>query len=292
MVGARPSSAKRLHLYKVRFKGQVEQVITLTTDFGTRDGFVAQMKGVLLGINPRVRLVDVTHHIEPFSILEGALVLRSLSTYFPPRTIHLGVVDPGVGGKRRAVVLAAGEQFYVGPDNGLFSLVFRSHLLWKMREIRSKDYMLPDPHPTFHGRDLFAPTAAYLSVGKPFESVGPEVNDPVILPVPEVKRTEGGLDGEVIYVDRFGNLTTNIETQMLDRPVARVQIGGMQIDGLSFFYDQVPEGSPLAVVNSFGYLEIAVNRGDAAKYFRIGKGEQVLVILGSPQDVTVRPGFK
>ncbi len=281
MVGARRSSAKRLHLCKVRFKGQVEQVITLTTDFGTRDGFVAQMKGVLLSINPRVRIVDVTHHIEPFSILEGALVLRSLSAYFPPQTIHLGVVDPGVGGKRRAVVLAAGEQFYVGPDNGLFSLVFRSHPLWKIREIRSKDYMLPDPHPTFHGRDLFAPTAAYLSAGKPFESVGPEVNDPILLPVPEVKRTAEGLDGEVIYVDRFGNLTTNIETQMLDRPVARVQIGGVEIDGLSFFYDQVPEGSPLAVVNSFGYLEIGVNRGDAARYLGIGKGEKVLVISGS-----------
>ena len=255
----------------------MQHLITLTTDFGTRDGFVAQMKGVLLTINPDVRLVDVTHHIEPFSILEGALVLKGLSSYYPPKTIHLAVVDPGVGGKRRAVVLDAGDQYYVGPDNGLFSLVLTAQPLWKMREIRSKDYMLPDPHPTFHGRDLFAPTAAFLSTGKSFESVGPEVHDPVILTVADVKIMADHLEGEVIYVDRFGNLTTNIDVGRLNHPVGCIRVGRVEIDGMSFFYDQVEEGRPLALINSFGYLEIGINRGDAAKSLGIGKGEKVHV---------------
>ena len=255
----------------------MQHLITLTTDFGTRDGFVAQMKGVLLTINPDVRLIDVTHDIEPFSILEGALVLKGLSSYYPPKTIHLAVVDPGVGGKRRAVVLDVGDQYYIGPDNGLFSLVLKNQPLWKMREIRSKDYMLPDPHPTFHGRDLFAPTAGCLSSGRSFESVGPEVHDPVILPVPDVKQIDDHLEGEVIHVDRFGNLTSNIEAGRLKRPVSRIQVGHVEINGMSFFYDQVEEGRPLALINSFGYLEIGLNRGDAAKSFGIGKGEKVLV---------------
>ena len=255
----------------------MRNLITLTTDFGTRDGFVAQMKGVLLSINPDVRLVDVTHHIEPFSILEGALILKGLSSYYPPKTIHLAVVDPGVGGKRRAIAIDAGDQYYIGPDNGLFSLVLSANPLWRMREIRSKDYMLPDPHPTFHGRDLFAPVAAFLSVGKSFYSVGPEAHDPVLLPVPDVKVTDERLEGEVIYVDRFGNLTTNIEASLLNRPVSRIVIGHVEIQGMSFFYDQVQEGTPLALINSFGYLEIGLNRGAAARSFGLKKETKYLL---------------
>ncbi len=252
--------------------------ITLTTDFGTQDGYVAQMKGVIIGINPDARILDVTHGIRPFSIMEAALVLKGLAPHFPEGAIHVAVVDPGVGGGRRGVALRADKRFFVGPDNGLFSLVIPDDQPWEMREITNPDYTLPNPHPTFHGRDIFAPVAAHLSEGKPFEDVGPLVHDPRRLPVPEVKRMAHGLEGEVIYLDRFGNLTTNIEASMLDRPVKSVVLGIVEIHGISTFFCQGEEGKPLALVNSFGYLEIAVNRGDASEVLGIDKGRTVRVL--------------
>ncbi len=252
-------------------------LITLTTDFGTRDGFVAQMKGVILGINPRARLIDVTHDIEPFSVLEGALVLKGISSHFPSGTIHVAVVDPGVGSKRRGIVLCTEDQTYVGPDNGLFSLIMSDNRACIMREIQNPDYMLPEPHPTFHGRDIFAPVAAHLSAGKPFEEVGPLVHDPIMLSIPPVKENAEGLEGAVIYVDRFGNLTSNIDKAMLNKIVGTVCVGNVTIQGLSRFFGEVPEGEAMALINSFGLLEIAVNQGNAAQVLGIGKGEPVRV---------------
>jgi S-adenosyl-L-methionine hydrolase (adenosine-forming) len=251
--------------------------ITLTTDFGTRDGFVAQMKGVILGINPRARVIDVTHDIEPFSILEGALVLKGMASHFPGGTIHVAVVDPGVGTGRRGIVLCTEEQTYVGPDNGLFSLIMSDNRAYEIREIQNPDFMRPEPHPTFHGRDIFAPTAAHLSAGKPFEEVGPLVDDPIMLSIPTVKENAEGLEGAVIYVDRFGNLTSNIDKAMLSKTVGKVCVGNVTIQGLSRFFGEVPEGEAMALINSFGLLEIAVNRGNAAQVLGIGKGEPVRI---------------
>jgi hypothetical protein len=253
------------------------RLITLTTDFGTRDGFVAQMKGVILGINPRARLIDVTHDIEPFSALEGALVLKGISPHFPSGTIHIAVVDPGVGSKRRGIVLRSEEQTYVGPDNGLFSLIMSGAEAYIMREIQNPGHMLPEPHPTFHGRDIFASTAAHLSAGKPFEEVGPLVHDPIMLSIPPVKENAEGLEGCVIYVDRFGNLTSNIDKARLNKIVGTVRVGNVTIQGLSRFFGEVPEGEVMAMINSFGLLEIAVNKGNATKVLGIGKGEPVRV---------------
>jgi S-adenosyl-L-methionine hydrolase (adenosine-forming) len=255
----------------------VSPVITLTTDFGTSDGYVAQMKGVILSIKPDATIVDVTHEIEPFSILDGALVLKGVSRFYGQGTIHVAVVDPGVGGSRRGIVTMAEGQFYVGPDNGLFSLILASATSSEAREIRNAELTLPDPHPTFHGRDVLAPVAAHLAAGASFKVVGPVVEDPVTLAIDQPKRLEHSLEGEVIYIDRFGNLTTNIEAGMLPEPVDTVEMGKVRIRGLSTFFDQVPDKEALALINSFGFLEIAVNRGNASRQFGMERGARVRV---------------
>ena len=252
-------------------------IITLTTDFGTQDGFVAQMKGVILQINQSVLLVDVTHDIPPFSVMEGALVIRGLSRYFSPGTIHIGVVDPGVGSHRRGIVLCAGKQFYVGPDNGLFSWLPGQKNSWEIREIQNQEFVSPNPHPTFHGRDVFAPVAAHLSTSRCFSEVGPVVNDPVTLSIPEARKTDAGIEGQVIHIDRFGNLCCNIEARMLTTPVHTVKAGNSAIKGISSFFGQVPKGEPLALINSFGLMEIAVNCGDASRVLGITIGDRVSV---------------
>ncbi|MDQ7783269.1 MAG: SAM-dependent chlorinase/fluorinase [Desulfomonilaceae bacterium] len=252
-------------------------VLTLTTDFGTRDGFVAQMKGVVLQINPSVRLIDVTHDIEPYSVLHAALVLKGISRYFPAGTIHIAVVDPGVGSDRRGMALKAGDQLYVGPDNGLFSLVLAESSSWEARRIENTRYMLPNPHPTFHGRDVFAPVAAHLSAGKTLESVGTRIHDPVMVPVPSPVITEQGVEGEVIHIDRFGNLTTNIDAGMLSEPVASIRTAGVSISRVSQYFDEACEGRPVALVNSFGLLEIAIARGNASRKLGVAPGTRVTV---------------
>ena len=255
----------------------MSSLITLTTDFGTRDGYVAQMKGVILGINPEARPIDVTHDIESFDILGAALVLKGLSEYFPVGTIHVAVVDPGVGSHRRGIVMRLDERCCVGPDNGLFSLVFERSHSRDVREIGNPKLLAPDPHPTFHGRDVFAPVAAHLSLGVALDSVGPTVEDPVMLSIPMPAQAENGIEGEVIYVDRFGNLTTNIEGRALSRPVDYVRIAGRKIKGIRRFFSEVPAGSPVALINSFGFLEIAVNLGNAFLDLGVQKGSLVTV---------------
>jgi S-adenosylmethionine hydrolase len=232
---------------------------------------------VILTINPGVRIVDVTHDIEAYSILEGALVVRGISRYYPRGTIHVAVVDPGVGGSRRAAVMSSGGCMYVGPDNGLFALAATNDEKWEMREISNPEFTFRQPHPTFHGRDLFAPAAAHLSRGKPFADVGPLIRHPATSPLPGVIHTSQGLEAQVIHVDSFGNLMTNVETTMLDRQVATVTMGDVKIGGISRFFGEVDEGRPLALINSLGFLEIAVNLGNAARDLGIGPGAHVRI---------------
>jgi len=254
----------------------LEALITITTDFGARDGFVAQMKGVILGINPDARIIDVTHDIEPFSIVEGALVLKGAAKYFPAGTIHLAVVDPEVGSQRRGVVLRSGRSVFVGPDNGLFSLIVGNEPC-DAREITNPDYMLPNPHPTFHGRDVFAPVAAHLSRGVSLESIGPRVSDLARLEISPVRRYSSGLDGEIIHVDRFGNLCSNIEGGMIDHDVQSVTVADREVRAFGGFFSQVEAGQPIALINSFGFLEIAVNRGNASRELGVGRGAAIQV---------------
>jgi S-adenosyl-L-methionine hydrolase (adenosine-forming) len=256
----------------------MHSIITLTTDFGTRDGFAAQMKGVILSINPVAKLIDVTHDIEPFAVVEGALVLKGVSSRFPRGTVHVAVVDPGVGSSRRGIVASAAGRMYVGPDNGIFSLVETFGEALVVREIQNSEYILKEPHSTFHGRDVFAPAAAHLSAGRPVEAVGPVIPDPVVLAIPAARPTADGIQGEVTYIDRFGNLFSNIESGMIVRSVAAVRVGDVTISGISRYFGQVDPGKPVVLINSFGLLEIAINRGDASKVLAMGKGASVKVV--------------
>jgi S-adenosylmethionine hydrolase len=236
------------------------------------------MKGVILRIHPEAMLVDVTHEIDAFDIVAGALVVKGLSRYYPAGTIHVAVVDPGVGGERRGIVLRRDGQTYVGPDNGLFTYILDRGPGMEAREIANADFMLLDPHPTFHGRDIFAPVAAFLSSGSEFESVGPRVADPVTLKIPHPQSSEDGIAGEIIYIDRFGNLTSNIGAEQIRRAVRSVSIGDVRIHGISRFFSEVEEARPLALINIFGLLEIAVNRGNAAQALGLAKGARIRVV--------------
>ena len=253
-------------------------VITLTTDFGTRDPYVAEMKAVILGMNPSVQLVDVTHHVTAHDILEGALAVEAVAAVCPPGTIHVAVVDPGVGTSRRGLAVAAGRQVFVGPDNGIFTPVLGGG--WEAFELRAPEYRRATVSATFHGRDVFAPAAAHLTLGIAASRFGPRVTDPVRLAWTTARTTGSGIEGEVIHVDRFGNLVTSIAGDALeDLAVERdviIRIGGRTIP-LVRTYGELAAGGAGALVGSHGRLEVAVREGSAAARLRVGRGADVRV---------------
>lgn len=261
-------------------KSSAPRMITLLTDFGTRDAFVGIMKGVILGIAPEAQLVDLSHDVPPQDILTGALVLRSATPFFPSGTIHLAVVDPGVGSHRHAVVVETRDALFVGPDNGLLSLATMSESIVQIVHLTNAQYFLPRRSHTFHGRDVFAPVAAHLSRG-----IGPEVLGPAIpaieqLSLPAVERTDTQLTGSVIAIDHFGNLVTNItEADLLPFPSETlwVSIGPVQIRGLVTTYAAVSLGTTAALINSWKMLEIAVRNGSAAQQLNAPIGTTVCV---------------
>ena len=255
----------------------VMRLVTLTTDFGTTDPFVGIMKGVIAGRAPDVRVVDVTHGIPPQDVTAGALVLRHAVPYFPPGTMHVAVVDPGVGGPRRALCIETATAILLGPDNGLLSLVDQAvHRIVHVTESR---FFLPNPSRTFHGRDVFAPVAAALATGTPADALGPAVADMerIVLPEPVVESTR--VRGQVIYVDGFGNLVTNVPGDAVAAPCS-VCIGGRRIPGLAPAYSAVPTGTTVAVVGSWGLVEIAVRDGSARATLGVGTGEPVVIETG------------
>ena len=253
-------------------------LIALITDFGWRDGYVGAMKGVILGINPSCRIVDVAHEVDPHDITAGALVLESAFDYFPQGTIFLIVVDPGVGGRRRGVVVQCGDRYLVGPDNGLFTLVLQRSS-FRAYEIRERRYMLPRVSPTFHGRDVFAPIAAHLSLGVEPQRFGPELQpeDLTFLPIPLPKDTDGGVLGQVIYVDRFGNLITNLRPEDLPEGELLIEVGGERIRGLKSTYEEGGWGEVVALLGSHGRLERAMRERSLHAERGWGVGTEVLV---------------
>jgi S-adenosylmethionine hydrolase len=261
-------------------------IITLTTDFGLSDPYVAMMKGVILSINPSARLVDVTHQIRTGSISQAALLIRETFPYFPKGTVHLAVVDPGVGSNRRLIALQAGAHFFVGPDNGLFWPVFRDFEGTEAVQLTQPRYFLPSITQTFHGREIFAPVAAHLSLGLSLRPLGHSVHDltKLIIPQPHVK--EGVLCGQIIRVDNFGNLVTNISSRelmdFLESSPPRIEAGRLVIRKLSRIYADCEEGAPLALINSSNLLEIAVNLGRASEYIGLKNGE----IIGALVEVS------
>jgi S-adenosylmethionine hydrolase len=260
-------------------------IITLTTDFGTDDIFVGVMKGVILGINPHVRIVDLTHAVPPQSVEVGALLLRLATPYFPAGTIHVAVVDPGVGTERAAVcVETGGGAILVGPDNGLLTPAAEQAGVRRVIECRDPSYWIQEGGPTFHGRDVFAPIAAHLSLGVPPPRLGTLRASLAPVAFAPVEREPDGagfrLRGRVIHIDRFGNLFTNIATADLEAfPHQRlsVSIARTVLRGLAASYAAAPEGELLAILNSWGLLEIAQRNGSAQERIGAGRGDTVTV---------------
>ncbi len=258
-------------------------IITLTTDFGESDPYVAMMKGVILSINPDARIVDIIHRVPAGSIQEGASIIKEAYTYFPSGTVHVGVIDPGVGGKRRPIAVLAGNHFFVGPDNGLFWPVMETQGHTDVIHLKEKRYWMDKISPTFHGRDIFAPVAAHLSKGvNPF-LLGEKIDNPSTLESPLPLKKNCDLLGEVIRVDHFGNIITNITREHLSPFLTSkgltIKIGSLVLREINTTYNDVPEGQPLALIGSSGHLEIAVNMGRAADYLdkECGVGTKVIV---------------
>jgi S-adenosylmethionine hydrolase len=257
-------------------------LITLTTDFGYQDSFVGIMKGAIAAINPEARVIDLTHGIPPQDILAGALILRHSVPYFPPGTIHVVVVDPGVGGKRRPILIESEGSYFVGPDNGVLSLAVAGRLNHRFVNLSNSAYHLQPTSATFHGRDIFAPVAAHLSRGIPPESFGERLEEIVRIELPKVLHLERRVLGEVIYIDGFGNLFTNIAPRDLTGVAAErieIRLREISIKGLQPNYAAVAEGDFAALFNSWGLLEIALNRGNARKKIGAKLGDKVEVSL-------------
>lgn len=244
-------------------------VITLITDFGTKEGYVGAMKGVILSIAPGVRIVDITHDIPFGRVSKASLVLESIQPYYPAGTIHLVVVDPGVGGRRRAVAVESAGRFFVGPDNGVLEPAYRTDKIFNCYELSAPEYHLKPVSLTFHGRDIFAPAAAYLANGVKIEKLGERVQNPVRLASSRKKIISNErLVGRVIYADRFGNLITDITTEelellSLDKSGLAVSICGKRIEGISDYYSQSMRGELIALVGSTGRLEVAITMDSA-----------------------------
>ena len=264
-------------------------IITLTTDFGTRDAYVAEMKGVMLGIaatsGQPINLVDLTHEIAAHDVTEGALALDAAVPFFPAGSIHLAVVDPGVGTERRGLVVRTERALFVGPDNGLFTPFLDAAGRWEAWNLRAEEYRLAVVSRTFHGRDIFAPAAAHLAAGVPPEGFGPPVQDPVRLAWTTVRAVTGAVAGAVLHVDRFGNLTTNMSERELEAVLAEVDgdptqivviVEGQVLPFVRSYFD-LPEGEGCALLGSIGRLEVAVNRGNAARVFGVTRGAPVRV---------------
>jgi len=259
------------------------KLITLLTDFSDNDGYPAIMKGVILGIAPDARIVDLSHAIPPQDIRLAALLLGRSAPYFPPGTAHLCVVDPGVGTDRRGIVARLGSRYFIGPDNGLMTLLFRQALQEQadieIFTLENPAYQLSPVSRTFHGRDIFAPAAAHLVNGKPLSAFGRLVNDPVLLDFPLPEKTADGWQGEVISIDAFGNLACNLEKKHMAHPeAAQICIKDHVIKGLSRAFADRRPGEVCALLDSFGQLSICVVNGSASKFLDAAVGEPVRLI--------------
>lgn len=263
------------------------RIITLTTDFGLSDAYVGVMKGVILGINPRVQIVDITHAIPPQDVHEAAFLIHSAHCYFPQDTIHIIVVDPGVGSSRNAIVCQTDNASFVCPDNGVLSYLLQGNLqgrpAFQATTIENAAYLLPQVSNTFHGRDIFAPVAAHLSLGVPLADIGTPVHNLVQLPMLKMRTTGDTLTGQIIKVDSFGNLITNISqsdfvafTETASSYI--IQAGDARITRLNRAYAESGIREPLAIIGSFGLLEIAVNHGSAAERLGLKRGDTVIIV--------------
>ncbi len=259
--------------------------ITLLTDFGLKDGYTGVMKGVIWGIAPEAQIADITHLIQPQNVLEGALALGRVAPYFPVDTIHVAVVDPGVGTARRPIAARLGAYYFVGPDNGLCTVLVEQarqaggpiHFV----HLNQPRYWLPEISNVFHGRDIFSPVAAHLANGIPLQDLGAPIDDPHLLELPRPERTARGWRGQVIVVDNFGNLSTNLTKEHLaDMQAVVVHVAGREIRGLVQTFGDRQPGELVALIGEAGDLAISIVNGDAARTLGVGVGEPVEVHSG------------
>jgi S-adenosyl-L-methionine hydrolase (adenosine-forming) len=243
--------------------GREDRVVTLLTDFGTADYFVGAVKGAILSVNSSANIVDITHEIPPQDIEAGAFTLFAAYKTFPARTIHVAVVDPGVGSERRPIIVSANEQFFVGPDNGLFTYIYDREPSHRVVHVTAERYFRPSVSATFHGRDVFAPVGAALSNGIALENFGEEIKDPIRLPSLDTPL-------RIIHIDRFGNCVTNIT-----RAEKSLVINGRTISEFRQFYGEGDDESLFGIMGSAGFLEISVNGGSAAKVLGARRGDAV-----------------
>jgi hypothetical protein len=259
-------------------------VISLLTDFGTRDGYVGVMKGVIYGIAPEAQIADISHAIPPQNVLLGALALKRVAPYFPDGTVHVAVVDPGVGTARRPIAGQVGAQYFVAPDNGLATpLIQRAREKGERLEVvhlDRREYWLKDVSHVFHGRDIFSPCAAHLAAGTPLRALGTPIEDYVLLELPQPQRTpQGGWQGQVVEVDFFGNLSTNIErAQVGGMEPLRVRIADVEVKHWVSTFGERPVGSLVALYGTADDLVIAVVNGNAAEQLGVGLGTAVEVL--------------
>ncbi len=262
-----------------------QRIITFTTDFGLSEHYVGAMKGVILSIAPDVQLVDISNAVQSFDILDGAITIAEAYDCFPSNTIHLVVIDPGVGTDRRPLLVSTTRHLFIAPDNGVLSLVYAREERVTVRHITAEHYFRQPVSQTFHGRDIFAAVAAHLSKGVEPAKFGDEISDYARFAAPKPKAGEHGLKGVVIKVDRFGNLITNITPQDLPQlfeaqPAGfRIQVGKAEVRQMRTAYAQGAAGEAFGILGSMGYLEVACNRGSAAQLAGAGKGSEVVVSL-------------
>ncbi|MCH8486352.1 MAG: SAM-dependent chlorinase/fluorinase [Candidatus Cyclonatronum sp.] len=259
---------------------ETSAVITLTTDFGYQDYYTAAMKAAILRISPRATLIDISHALPPQDIMAGAWVVKNVAFDFPPGSIHLCVVDPGVGSARRPLICEIEGHFFVGPDNGLFPLIADGKPLIA-REIINPDFMLAEVSNTFHGRDIFAPAAAHLSTGIAAERFGPLVETPLYFRWAQPISDDEGIQGWVSHIDTYGNLITNIPHKLLPQngqTALKIYAGTTILKSVDRCYSSVTEGEPVALIGSSGMLEISVRNGNAAELLNVRKGMTVSVV--------------
>ena len=258
-------------------------IISLTTDFGNKDGFVGTLKGVIWKICPEAKIADISHEISPQNILEGAFTLWRAYPFFPNGTVHVAVVDPGVGTSRRAIAARLGGQLFVGPDNGLFTPVYedaeKNGQIPEIVHLSNRRYFLQEVSHTFHGRDIFAPVAAHLARGVPLGEFGERITDPVRLTLPKPVRTATGWRAHITVIDIFGNCTTDIPAGLLTaQENIRFHLKGREVRGISASYGQNQPGDLIALVDSENYIEVAIVNGNAAKTLGMQVGDEVEVI--------------
>jgi hypothetical protein len=257
-------------------------VLTLLTDFGTQDGFIGVMKGVIWDICPEVKIADISHEIKPQNVMQAALTLSRVAPYFGDETVHVAVVDPGVGTQRRAMAAKIGDQFYVAPDNGLLTLLIEDaeekHLPIKLVELNNPDYWLHDITSTFHGRDIFSPVGAHLAAGIPLDELGTTIDNPVRLEFPQPIKTTQGWEARITLIDHFGNLRTNLLADELEENL-KIRVLEHEINEIVKSYGRRPTGDLIALADSGGYLEVAIVNGSAEKKLGVKVGDLVEVIL-------------